>query len=333
MQRPVSRRRAAHAIGLMAAGALTLVLACGPDRAQAQDGNLRIVVPMAAGGPADFVARAVSEKLRDKLGATVVIENKPGANGAVGGAAVAASPPDGKTLLFATSGLLTITPHLEQKGAFNPATDLTPITTVVVNGTALVVRADHPANSVADLVALSKNGTKPVTLGSAGFGNILHLYVELLKEATKTEFTHVPYRGVAPAMTDALAGTIDGLFADLPASLPQIKGGKMKALGMVGETRSKAAPDIPTIAEQGFPGVSGASWFGLFGPPKMDPKLADSLAAKIAEVLRDPEIVAKFEAVGAAPTPVTPAAFAQRIEQDRAHWGRLIKERNIRLEN
>lgn len=319
---------------MLAAGAallaVSLVGAGGP--ATAQDGVVRMVVPMAAGGPADFVARTISEKLREKLGASVIIENKPGANGALGGMAVASSPPDGKTLLFATSGLLTITPTLEQKSPFNPATDLTPITNVVVNGTALVVRADHPANTIAELVAISKKGPKPVTLGSAGFGNILHLYVEVLKDATKTDFLHVPYRGVAPAMTDALGGVIDGLFADLPASLPQIKSGKMKALGMVGDTRSKAAPDIPTIAEQGFPGVTGASWFGLFGPPKMDPKVAHEVAAKVAEVLRDPEIVAKFEAVGATPTPTTPEEFAQRIEQDRAHWARVIKEHNIHLE-
>ena len=301
--------------------------------AVAQGGIVRMVVPMPAGGPADFIARTLSEKLRSKIGATIIIENKPGANGMIGGAAVATAAPDGKTLLFATSGLLTITPTLEQKGPFNPVTDLTPITNVVVNDTALVVRADHPANNIAELVALSKKAPKPVTLGSAGFGNILHLYIEVLKDATKTDFLHVPYRGIAPAMNDALAGVIDGLFADLPASLPQIRSGQMKALGMVGETRSKAAPEIPTIAEQGYPGVTGASWFGLFGPPKMDPKVVEQIAAEVAEVLRDPEIVARYEALGATPSPTTPAEFAQHIEEDRAHWARVIREHSIELKN
>jgi tripartite-type tricarboxylate transporter receptor subunit TctC len=310
--------------------ALSLGGAALPHPAQAQD--MRVVVPMAAGGPADFVARTVAEKMREKLNATVIIENKPGANGAIGGQAVASAPADGKTLLFATSGLLTITPLLETKSTFNPTTELTPITTVVVNGTALIVRADHPANSVKDLVEMARQG-KRITLGSAGFGNILHLYVELLKDVTKTDIQHVPYRGVAPAVTDALSGNIDGLFADLPAALPQIRGGKMKALGLVGETRSKSAPEIPTIAEQGFPGVTGASWFGLFGPAKMDAKTADDLAAKVGEILRDPELMAKFEAVGAAPTPVTPKDFAARIDKDRAGWAAVIKKNNIRLEN
>jgi tripartite-type tricarboxylate transporter receptor subunit TctC len=301
--------------------------------ASAMDDVVRMVVPMAAGGPTDFIARTLSEKLREKLNANVVVENRPGANGATGAIAVASADPDGKTLLLATSGLLTITPTLDQKSPLDADRDLVPITTVVVNGTALVVRKDYPANNIAEFVALSKKGPKPLSLGSAGVGNILHLYVELLKDATKTEFLHVPYRGVAPAMADALAGVIDGVFADLPASLPQIQGGSMKALGLVGETRSKAAPDIPTIAEQGFPGVNGASWFGLFGPAKMDPKLAESLAAKVGEILRDPEIAAKFEAVGATPTPVTPAEFAERIKRDRAHWAQLIKEHNIHLED
>ncbi len=325
-----SRRLVLLACSVFAASMFTV------GRAPAQEGVVRMVVPMAAGGPADFTARLVAERLREKLGANVIIENKPGANGATGGIAVASAAPDGKALLFATSGLLTITPSLEQKGSFNAATDLTPITTVVVNGSALLVRASHPANSVAELVEMSKKARaagKQLTLGSAGFGNILHLYVELLNEVTKADFLHVPYRGVAPAMNDAMAGTIDGLFADLPAALPQIQGGTMKALGLVGNARSRAAPNIPTIAEQGFPGVSGASWFGLFGPAKMDPKLVASLAAKVGEVLREPELVARFEAVGATPTPVTPEEFAQRIIRDREHWARLIKERNIRLEN
>lgn len=330
MCKAISRRVVLKLIQPIVLSAVSLFAFAVPHNAHAQD--VRVVVPMAAGGPADFVARTVAEKMREKLNATVIVENKPGANGAIGGQAVAAAPADGKTLLFATSGLLTITPLLEQKSTFNAATELTPITTVVVNGTALIVRADHPANSVADLVAMAKQG-KRITLGSAGFGNILHLYVELLKDVTKTDIQHIPYRGVAPAMTDALSGNIDGLFADLPASLPQIRGGKMKALGMVGETRSKAAPEIPTIAEQGYPGVTGASWFGLFGPARMDPKVASDIAAKVGDILRDPEIVAKFEAVGAAPTPVTPQEFARRIEKDRNGWAAVIRKNNIRLEN
>lgn len=327
MSKAMSRRVALKPFVL---AAVSLLVFFTPNYSRAQD--MRVVVPMAAGGPADFVARTVAEKMREKLNTTVIIENKPGANGAIGGQAVATAPADGKTLLFATSGLLTITPLLEQKSTFNPTTELVPITTVVVNGTALIVRADHPANSVKDLVAMAQQG-KRVTLGSAGFGNILHLYVELLKDVTKTDIQHIPYRGVAPAITDALSGNIDGLFADLPAALPQIRGGKMKALGLVGETRSKSAPDIPTIAEQGYPGVTGASWFGLFGPAKMDPKVVSDIAAKVGEILRDPGIVAKFEAVGATPTPVTPKEFAARIEKDRAGWEAVIKKNNIRLEN
>lgn len=329
------RRRGVGPLGLALAVAALLLAATGAERAAAQPGDaaVRMVVPMAAGGPADLIARHLAERLREPLGAKVIIENKPGANGATGAAAVSTAEPDGRTLLLATSGLFTITPHLDKKSSLDMATDLTPISLVVVNGTALVVRTSLPAGNVAELIALSKVSAKPLSLGSAGFGNILHLYVELLKEATKTDFLHVPYRGVAPAMTDAIAGTIDGLFADLPAALPQIQGGSMKAIGLVGESRSKAAPDIPTIAEQGFPGVTGASWFGLFGPAKMDPALAAKIAEKVRVALSDPTLVAAFEAMGAQPTPTTPAEFAARIARDRAHWGRVIADRNIKLDN
>jgi tripartite-type tricarboxylate transporter receptor subunit TctC len=303
-----------------------------PAFAQFQDAIVRIVVPMAAGGPTDFIARQIAERLREPLGAKVVVENKPGANGATGATAVATSPADGKSLLLATSGLLTITPHLDPKLPINPVTDLTPISLVVVNDTALVVRANYPASNIAEFVALAKKSDKPLSLGSAGYGNILHLYVELLKDATKADFLHVPYRGIAPALTDVIAGNVDGAFADLPASLPQIQGGTMKALGLVGETRSKAAPDIPTIAEQGYPGVVGASWFGLFGPAKMDPKLADDIAAKLRQVLTDPTLVAAFNAVGAKPIPTTRTEFADRIERDREYWGRLIKAHNVQAD-
>ncbi|MCA0422795.1 MAG: tripartite tricarboxylate transporter substrate binding protein [Proteobacteria bacterium] len=299
-----------------------------PVRAQ----ETKIIVPMAAGGPADFVARTFSEKLREKTGSVVIVENRTGANGVIGAQYVSGSAPDGQTLLFATSGLLTITPTLDPNNPYNPAKELRPITTLVVNGTALIVRKDHPANSIADLVKMAKDG-KTITLGSAGNGNILHLYVELLKDVTKINIQHVPYRGVAPAMTDALGGTIDGLFADLPAALPQIHSGKMKALGLVGETRNKAAPDIPTIAEQGYPGVMGASWFGLFGPATMSPDVAAAVAKQAGAILRDPELSKRFEVVGAVPTPVTPTEFAARIEKDRANWAKVIAKNNIKLDN
>jgi tripartite-type tricarboxylate transporter receptor subunit TctC len=312
-----------------------LLLALTPAAAQAQlqEATVRMIVPLAAGGPADSIARQLAERLATQLKMNVIVENRPGANGAIGAAYVAGAEPDGRTLLFATSGLLTITPNLENNLPFNPDSDLTPIARVVVNGTALVAKASAPYNTVAEFVAFARSKKEPVTLGSAGVGNITHLYIELLKDVTKTNFLHVPYRGVGPAMIDVMSGAIDGQFADLPASLPQIKGGTLKAIGLVGDSRSPAAPDIPTIAEQGYPGVTGASWFGLFAPAKMNAKLADEIAAKVAVALRDPTLVTSLQSVGSEPSFLPRGDFAALIAHDRKQWATVIHDRNIKIEN
>jgi tripartite-type tricarboxylate transporter receptor subunit TctC len=294
---------------------------------------VRMIVPLAAGGPADSIARQLAERLATQLQMPVIIENRAGANGAIGAAYVAGAEPDGRTLLFATSGLLTITPNLESNLPFNPDKDLTPIARVVVNGSALVVKSSAPFNTVTEFVAFARSKKEPVTLGSAGVGNITHLYIELLKDVTKTNFLHVPYRGVGPAMIDVISGAIDGQFADLPAALPQIRGGTLKAIGLVGESHSEAAPDIPTIAEQGYPGVTGASWFGLFAPAKMDDKLADEIAAKVAGALREPTLVSSLRSVGSEPSFLPRADFAALIAHDRKQWAAVIHERNIKIEN
>ena len=312
---------------------LALTLTLLPAHAQLQEPFVRMVVPLATGGPADFIARQLAERLQTHLKTKVIIENRPGANGATGAAYVATSEPDGRTLLFATSGLLTITPNLDNKLSFYPDSDLTPIARVVVNGTALVVKASAPYSTMAEFIAVARSKKEPPTLGSAGVGNITHLYIELLKSVTKTDMLHVPYRGVGPAMVDVIAGTIDGQFADLPAALPQIKGGTLKALGLVGETRSVAAPDIPTIAEQGYPGVIGASWFGLFAPAKMDPKLASEIASKVADALQDPSLVSSLQSVGSEPSFLPLKDFAALIAHDRSRWAAVIKERNIKIDN
>ena len=310
-----------------------LLLFTPAAHAELQEAYVRMIVPLAAGGPADSIARQLAERLQTQLKMNVIVENRAGANGAIGAAYVASAEPDGRTLLFATSGLLTITPNLENNLPFNPDSDLTPIARVVVNGTALVVKASAPYNTVAEFVAFARARKEPVTLGSAGVGNITHLYIELLKDVTKTNFLHVPYRGVGPAMIDVMAGAIDGQFADLPASLPQIRGGTLKAIGLVGETRSPAAPEIPTIAEQGYPGVTGASWFGLFAPAKMDSKLADEIAGKVDAALRDPGLVSALTSVGSEPSYLPRADFAALIAHDRKQWAAVIRERNIKIDN
>jgi tripartite-type tricarboxylate transporter receptor subunit TctC len=292
----------------------------------------RIVVPFAPGGPADVVARLVAEKLAPQLGGSVIIENRLGANGGIAARQVATAEPDGTTLLFATSGMLTISQALYKNLSYDTLADFAPVSRAVVNGTALVVSAKMPVNNVKELIAYGKAQGQPVTLGSAGIGNITHLYVELLREATKMDITHVPYKGIAPAMTDAIAGQIVGVFADFPLSLPQIQAGTVKALGIVGNERSDAAPSIPTITEQGYPGVDGASWFGFLAPAKTPPATVKRLADAIAKSLNEPDVKRKLLAGGSAPSPTSPEDMKQLIQSEQKRWGEIISKNKITAE-
>lgn len=313
---------------------LAFLLAAGFAVAvQAQGGRtVRLMVPFAAGGPADFVARTLAAKLGDPLNATVIVENRPGANGSIAAQAVSSAKPDGATLLFATSGMLTISPILDKKLPYDPLKDLVPVSRAVANGTAMVVGPTVPAANVQEFIQYARSRSAPLAFGSAGNGNILHLYLELFKESTKLDITHVPYKGVAPAMTDVIGGQIAGAFADLPISLPHIRSGKVKALGMVGTQRSSAAPEIPTLAEQGVSGVDGVSWFGVLAPAKTTPEEAKRLAEAIAKALADPEAKAKLQGVGSEPAPTTPEEMASLIRSDQARWARIINERKIAME-
>lgn len=313
---------------------LTFILAAGfAATVQAQSGRaVRLVVPFAAGGPADFVARTLASKLGDPLNATVIVENRPGANGSIAAQAVSNAKPDGTTLLFATSGMLTISPILDKKLPYDPLKDLVPVSRAVANGTAMVVGPAVPSATLQDFIQYARSRSEPLAFGSAGNGNILHLYLELFKESTKLDITHVPYKGIAPAMTDVIGGQIAGVFADLPIALPHIRSGKVKALGMVGTQRSSAAPEIPTLAEQGVKGVDGVSWFGVLAPARTTPEEAQRLAEAIAKALGDPEARTKLQSVGSEPAPTTPAEMVSLIRSDQARWARVISERKITME-
>lgn len=317
---------------LFTASLLFAALVIGPP-ASAQNASMtRIVVPFAPGGPADLVARLVAQRLALSVGGSVIVENRPGANGSIAARQVATAEPDGTTLLFATSGMLTISQALYKNLAYDTLADFAPVSRAVVNGTALVVSAKLPVNNIKELIAYGKAQGKPVTLGSAGIGNITHLYVELLREATKMDITHVPYKGVAPAMTDAMAGQIDGVFADFPVSLPQIHGGSVKALGIVGNERSDAAPDIPTITEQGFPGVDGASWFGFLAPAKTPPATVKRLSEAIAKALNEPDVKRQLLASGSVPSPTSPDEMTKLIQSEQKRWGEIIARNKITAE-
>lgn len=292
----------------------------------------RILVPFAPGGPADVVARLIAEKLGRPLGTNVIVENRLGANGVIAAKQVSTAEPDGTTLLFATSGMLAISQALYKNLGYDTLTDFEPVTRAVVNGTALIVSAKMPVAGIKDLVAYAGKQPQGITLGSAGIGNITHLYVELLRDATGMQITHVPYKGVAPAVTDTVAEQIVGVFADFPVSLPQIRGGSVKALGIVGSERHAAAPDIPTIAEQGFPGVDGASWFGFMAPAKTPVATVKRLSDAIATALNEPDVKAKLLELGSVPSAAGPESMAELIRLEQKRWGAIVAKNKIAVD-
>jgi tripartite-type tricarboxylate transporter receptor subunit TctC len=324
-------RYAAHARSLLAVCVALALLPLGAG-AQSQGRPIRMIVPFAAGGPADVISRKIAERLGPQLDTVVVIDNRPGANGVIGIQAVAKATPDGSVLLFATSGMLTISPALYKDLSYDPLRDLTPIARVVANGTALLVNKKIPANDIKEFVAYAAKSPTPVPIGSAGTGNITHLYLELLKDSTQANLVHVPYKGVAPALTDVMGGQIAGVFVDLPAALPLLKGGTVKALGVVGTERSPAAPNIPTIDEQGYKGVDGVSWFGVLGPAGMPAPLVDRVHAALARVLAEPDVVKSLQDIGSVPSLDQPKEMRELIQSEQVRWAKLIKARNIVVE-
>ncbi|HEY9281450.1 MAG TPA: tripartite tricarboxylate transporter substrate binding protein [Eoetvoesiella sp.] len=318
-------------VALQALAALSIT-AMLPMSVSAQTQTIRMVVPFSPGGPADLIARKIGARLSSQLDATVVVDNRPGANGKIGVNAVSNAAGDGSVLLFATSGMLTISPGLYKDLGYDPLKDLTPISRAVANGTALLVNSKIPASNVKELVEYANKSTGPVPMGSAGVGNITHLYLELLQDSSKMNLMHIPYKGVAPALTDVMGGQIAGVFVDLPAALPLIQGGKVKALGVVGSQRSPSAPNIPTIEEQGYTGVDGVSWFGIMGPATMQPEAAQRIHAGLAAVMKEPEMIKELRDIGSVPAVNTPAEMRKLIEDDQARWNAVIKAKDIKVD-
>jgi tripartite-type tricarboxylate transporter receptor subunit TctC len=311
-----------------AAAVLAVTLGLGISSAHAQQKPTRLLI-FAAGGPVDFVGRILAAKLSPLLGTPVVIEPRPGANGVIAAQAVANAEPDGTTLLLSSSGLFTITPTLTRELPYDTDRDFVPVSRIVVNATAFVVGASLPANNVREFVEFANSRKEPLAFGSPGIGNIGHLWIETFKAATKLHITHVPYKGIAPVLIDVLGGRVAGTFADMPALLPHIKSGKMKALGLVGTKRNSAAPDIPTIYEQGFPGVDALSWYGVLAPAKTPPAVVAKIAEALARALADPDLKERLAASGVESAWSTAEELKQLIQNDRARLAKIIVEQKI----
>ena len=292
---------------------------------------IRLVVGFAAGGTTDFMARLVADKLRGPLGQPVVVENRTGANGALGAEFVAKSAADGYTLYFTTAGVATVYPHLKP-APYDTLRDFVGVARVAFNSTMLVVNAATPIRSARDLAALAREQPGKVTIAITGLGSVSHLGAELFQAAAGIRLTEVPYRGAAPAMTDLLGGTLDALFGDGPTVIAQIEADKIRAIAATSHTRSEIFPDVPTFLEQGFADTVADQWAGVLAPAGTPAAVVAKLNAAIAAVMREPEVRARLAATGVVPGVNSPAEFAAYLKEENARWARIIREKGIKAE-
>jgi tripartite-type tricarboxylate transporter receptor subunit TctC len=326
-----SRRRLAR--GCISAGlALAAMLAALPQ-ADAQDypsRPVKIIVPFPAGGTADVMPRVIGEWLSRKWGQPVVVENRTGAAGNIGAEAVAKAEPDGYTLLSAPPPPLVINQNLYPKLGFDPS-EFVPIVIMGRVPNALVVNPKLPLNSVAEVIAYAKANPGKLTSATQGNGTTSHLTSELLQMMADVKFQHVPYRGSAPALTDLVAGSVDLMFDNLGVSLPLVKGGQLKLLGVATPKRMASLPDVPTIAET-LPGFESAAWFAIVAPPKTPQAVVDKINADVNEALRQSDIVQRLTQLSAEPIGGTPQATAAYMREEIERWHKVIKAANVKLD-
>jgi len=296
------------------------------------DRPLRFVVGFPPGGPNDLLARLIAPGIGERLGRTVVIDNKAGSNGEIATAAVAKAASDGSSFLMASNGSTTIAPALGRTLPYDIRIDFAAVAPVGINPMLLVVRPDLPAGNVAELLTLARARPGKLNGASAGAAGPTHLALELFKAMGKLDIVHVPYKGGGPAMTDLMAGQVDLYFGGLATALPHVLAGKLRALGQTGEKRSAAAPDIPTIAESGLPGYEAAISYGVFLPAATPEVLVARLQAAIDATIRSPDILQKFTELGADPQFGSPTEFARTVADDLAKWTRLARDIGLKAE-
>lgn len=291
-------------------------------------GPITLVNPYAAGGPADVLARTIITPISDLLGQPMIVLNKPGGATAVAAAFVAASAPDGQTVLMSSASSHIVTPALTKVG-YDGMRDFAFVCMIAAVPNVLVVRAGLPVRSVPELVALAKGAPGKLNYASVGIGSQPHLAAELFRQQTGTDITHVPYKGAAPATVDLLAGQIDLAFLNAPPLLPHVKSGALRALAVARLKRAEALPDVPTLAELGFPGFDVTTWYGIAVPAGTRPEIVTRLASTFERVLADPDVKAKLASQGAEVFFLPPKEFVAYLADDSARLIRLMKSANI----
>jgi tripartite-type tricarboxylate transporter receptor subunit TctC len=293
---------------------------------------VRLIFPFAAGGSGDSLARFLGARISADIGQPVLVENKVGAGGSIGTGEVVKALADGYTLLFSSTGPLTIFPAISPTPTYSPDRDLVAVGQAVSTPAVIVVPGNSRFNSLADLVAFARANPGKLNFASAGNGTITHLGTELLKHEAKVFMTHIPYRGAAPALTDLIAGTVDLMLTDVPAAVGFIKGGQLKALAVASTSRSPVLPEVPTTIEAGYKSVLVTTWYGLMAPARTPPELVARANASLNKALQHPESAAYFKTQGVDAAGGTAADFGAFIRAESVKWGTLAKAAGVKLD-
>ena len=319
--------------------ALPAALACASSLAATRDDAatfpsrpIRIIVAYTPAGTTDILARALGQRITESWGQSVIVENRPGANGNIGTEIAARATPDGYTILMGTAATHSINNTLYPNLSWHAQRDFDPISLVAVVPNLLVVNNALPVKSVKELIAHAKANPGKLTFGSPGIGATAHLSMELFKTLTGTNMVHVPYKGSAGVLADVTAGQIQLAMDNIPVYLPQARAGKIRALAVSSPQRAAAAPDIPTVAEAGVPGFEALSWFGLFAPAKTPQAVVAKLAAETQRILKLPDVRERIVGLGAQPVGGTPDEYRSFIRSEIAKWQKVIRDAGVKLE-
>ena len=311
-----------------------MALLCAPALFAAEDAypnkTIKIIAPVQPGGGVDLVARLIADRLGKVLGQSIIVDNQSGGGGIVGSQATARAAPDGYTLMVGYVGTHGTNPAL-RKLPYDAIKDFTPIAMVGGTPNIIVANLDVPVTTLKEFVAYAKANSNTVSYGSAGQGTLPHLAMEQFKEETGLTIAHVPYRGIGPALVDLLGGQTQVAFPGLSAALPNIRAGKLRPLAITGATRHPLLPNVPTLAELGYKGFDGVQWYGIVGPAKMQPALVKRLNTEINKLIVAPDLKEKLSAEALEPMPMSPEQFGDYMKNDIAKWEKLVKARNIQI--
>jgi tripartite-type tricarboxylate transporter receptor subunit TctC len=316
--------------GLLVIGAWAIAAAAGAQNFPTR--SITLTVGFAPGGGTDTAARLIAQKLTENIGQSVVVENKAGAGGNIAAQHIAMAPPDGYTIHLSSVGPLTVAPHMVKNLPYDPKRDIAPITMGVMFPNVMVVHPGVPAKTLAEFVALAKQKPGQVTYASAGVGGAGHLAGELFKQRAGIDMIHVPYKGGGPAMTDLLGGRVD-MYPAVPSTAgPHIETGKLRALATTGAKRTPTMPNVPTVAQSGYPGFEATNWYAFVAPAKTPVEILDFWNRELVKVLKDPQVSAELAKHGLDPAPGTRDDLARYMERESEKWGKVVREAKITTE-